>query len=157
MLHTGFLYRQRAGAILCYSAWASSCGVVASAVVAHRFKSTGLSSCAWPVALWHVEASWNRNRTHVSCIGRSILNHCTTRESSCCFYNSPQLLHYEGQKYKFSLLCSVLLPESLSCWQQSPHTAVCCTKRGVPAARFTSPVLSSSDQGDSAPRAVAWG
>ena len=37
----------------------------------------------WPTgldALWHVRSSWNRDWTHVSCIGRQILNHWTTRE-----------------------------------------------------------------------------
>ena len=32
------------------------------------------------VALWYVESSWTRDGTHVSCIGRWILNHWTTRE-----------------------------------------------------------------------------
>ena len=29
--------------------------------------------------LWHVGSSWSRDRTHVPCIGRQILNHWTTR------------------------------------------------------------------------------
>ena len=32
------------------------------------------------VAPQHVESSWTRARTHVPCIGRRILNPCTTRE-----------------------------------------------------------------------------
>ena len=32
------------------------------------------------VAPWHVGSSWTRARTHVSCIGRRILNHSATRE-----------------------------------------------------------------------------
>ena len=32
------------------------------------------------VALWHVKSSQNRDRTHVPCIGRRILNHWTTRD-----------------------------------------------------------------------------
>ena len=32
------------------------------------------------VALWHVGSSWTRDQTHVSCIGRLILNHWITRE-----------------------------------------------------------------------------
>ena len=32
------------------------------------------------VAPWHVGSCWTRARTHVLCIGRRILNHCTTRE-----------------------------------------------------------------------------
>ena len=34
-----------------------------------------------PVAPWHVGSSQTRARTHVPCIGRQILNHCTTREA----------------------------------------------------------------------------
>ena len=37
------------------------------------------------VALWHVESSWTRDWTHVPCIGRRILNHCTTRETLFLF------------------------------------------------------------------------
>ena len=32
------------------------------------------------VALWHMGSSRTRARTHVPCIGRQILYHCTTRE-----------------------------------------------------------------------------
>ena len=41
-----------------------------------------LSSCTFfvLVALWHMESSWTRNQTHVSCIDRQILNHWTTKE-----------------------------------------------------------------------------
>ena len=31
-------------------------------------------------APWHVDSSHTRDSTHVPCIGRQILNHCTTRE-----------------------------------------------------------------------------
>ena len=44
-------------------------GAQASVVAVHEL------SCPW-----HVESSWTRDRTHVPCIGRWILNHCTTRE-----------------------------------------------------------------------------
>ena len=33
------------------------------------------------VAPWHVESSQTRDRTHVPCIGRQILNHWTSREA----------------------------------------------------------------------------
>ena len=33
------------------------------------------------VAPWHVGSSQTRARTRVPCIGRQILNHCTTREA----------------------------------------------------------------------------
>ena len=37
--------------------------------------------CTGLVAPWHVGSSWTRARTCVPCIGRWILNHCTTREA----------------------------------------------------------------------------
>ena len=36
------------------------------------------------VALRHVGSSRTRDRTRVRCIGRRILNHCTTREAQDC-------------------------------------------------------------------------
>ena len=51
---------------------------VASLVVEHGlqyFWNTDL------VALWYVESSRTRDRTHVPCIGRQILIHGTTREA----------------------------------------------------------------------------
>ena len=87
-------------------AWAfSSCGergllfvsvrglliVVASLFVDHGFQArAGFSSCGeWAQQLWykglvaprHVGSSWTRDLTCVPCIGRWILNHCTTREA----------------------------------------------------------------------------
>ena len=60
----------------------SSCGTWASVVVARRLSSCGsralerrLSSCGL-VALRPVGSSWTRDRTHVPCIDRWILNHC---------------------------------------------------------------------------------
>ena len=59
----------------------SSCGtraqqlwLMGSEVQAQQLWLMGL------VAPWHVGSSRTRARTHVSCIGRQILNHCTTRE-----------------------------------------------------------------------------
>ena len=52
----------------------SSCGTQASVVVAR-----GLSSCGL-VAPWSVRSSRTSARTCIPCIGRRILNHCTTRE-----------------------------------------------------------------------------
>ena len=46
------------------------------------------------VTLRHVESSWTRDQTHVPCIGRRILIHCTTREVP--FY----LLHIFPQEEK---------------------------------------------------------
>ena len=39
-------------------------------------RASGLST--WSVALWHGGPSWTRDQTHVPCIGRWVLNHCTT-------------------------------------------------------------------------------
>ena len=38
-------------------------------------------------ALQHVGSSWIRDLTHVPCIGRQTLIHCTTREVSLLFLN----------------------------------------------------------------------
>ena len=42
----------------------------------------GLSSCGHTglAALQHVQSSWTKDNTHVPCIGRQILNQCTTRK-----------------------------------------------------------------------------
>ena len=67
-------------------------GVRASVVVARGFSSCGsralerrLSSCGTRglVAPQNVGSSRTRARTRVPCIGRQILNHCTTREVLC--------------------------------------------------------------------------
>ena len=57
----------------------SSCGTRAQ-----QLWLTGL------VAPWHVGSSQTRHRTHVPCIGRWILKHCTTREV-------PQTSFYMGK------------------------------------------------------------
>ena len=89
---------------LCFCARAfSSCGkwgplfiavrgpltVVASLVVEHRLQTRRLSEL-WLtglVAPRHVGSSQTRARTHVPCIGRQILNHCTTREALELIFN----------------------------------------------------------------------
>ena len=43
--------------------------------------------CTDLVAPRHVGSSWTRARTCVPCIGRRILNHCTTREVLITFFN----------------------------------------------------------------------
>ena len=62
---------------LLFSCGARALGAWASVVVAR-----GLSSCGalGLVALRHVGSPRTRARTRVPCIGRRILNHCTTRE-----------------------------------------------------------------------------
>ena len=58
-------------------------------------RCTGFSSCVrWAQQLWrtglvaprHVGSSPTRDRTRVPCIGRWILNHCTTREVRACTF-----------------------------------------------------------------------
>ena len=59
-----------------------TCSVVASLVAEQvGSRARGLSSCGVRVvALQHGESSWTRDWTHAPCIGRQILNLCTTRE-----------------------------------------------------------------------------
>ena len=90
---------RRAGATLCCGAWASHCGgffccgawalgMRASVVVARGLRSCNAGFRAQAQLLWHmglvapqhVGSSQTRDQTHVPCIGRQILNHCTTRE-----------------------------------------------------------------------------
>ena len=53
------------------------------------------------VALWHVGSSWIRE-THVPCIGRWILNHCSTREVLYCGFWTQNLYHLSGWIYSLS-------------------------------------------------------
>ena len=67
---------------------AQAVGAQASVVKAHGLSSCGLWTLElrlelWHtglVALWQIESSWTRDQSCVSCIGRQILIHCTTRE-----------------------------------------------------------------------------
>ena len=61
---------------------ASRCGAQAPDVQAQYLWRTGL------VAPRHVGSSQTRARTCVPCIGRQILNHCTTREALLSILNS---------------------------------------------------------------------
>ena len=57
--------------------------VMASSVAEHRLQTRRLSQL-WLTGLAaprHVGSSQTRARTRVPCIGRQILNHCTTREA----------------------------------------------------------------------------
>ena len=77
----GFLQLWQAGATLHRGARASHCrglsccGAEAPDAQAQQLWLTG------PAAPRHVGSSQTRARTHVSCIGRPILNHCATREA----------------------------------------------------------------------------
>ena len=89
------------GLCLCARAF-SSCGkwgplftvvcgpltIVASLVAEHRLQTRRLSSCGSRAELRHVGSSQTRARTRIPCIGRQILNHCTTREAPCSFFNA---------------------------------------------------------------------
>ena len=89
----GFLQLRQAGATLHRCAQASHyrglscCGAQAPDAQAQQLWLTGL------VALRHVGSSQTRARTRVPCIGRWILNHCTTREArkeEFCEFSCPQ-------------------------------------------------------------------
>ena len=68
---------------------------VASLAAEHGLQARGLQQLwlvgsrkqaqqLWPtglVAPWHMGSSQTRDRTHVPCIGRRILNHCATRKA----------------------------------------------------------------------------
>ena len=100
LLHVGFLQLWGAGATLPFGAQASHWGgfswcrvglqacmlqqlwLMGSRVQAQQLWHTGL------LAPWHVGSSRTRDRTHAPCIGRWILNHCTTRKV-------PELQFYE--------------------------------------------------------------
>ena len=99
LLCAGFLQLLRAGATLCCGAHVPHCGgfsccgaqalgTRASVVVARGFSSCGTQAQQlWftgLVAPRHVGSSRIRARTRVPCIGRQILNHCTTREVRAC-------------------------------------------------------------------------
>ena len=64
--------------------------IAASLVAEHRLQTRRLSNCGlWLtglVAPQHVGSSQTRAQTHVPCIGRQILNHCTTREALTDIY-----------------------------------------------------------------------
>ena len=125
------------GGFSCCGAWALGAG--ASVVAAHGLSScssralehVGFSSCRmWTqqlqlagsrvqaqqlwhmglVALRHVGSSQTRDRTCVPCIGRWILNHCTTREVPCSSLFLIYLFIYLF--ILFIWLCQVLVEAS---------------------------------------------
>ena len=93
LLCVGFLQLRRAG--LLFVAVGGLLTAVVSLVAEHRLQARGLqqlwhmSSRAQAQQLWHtglvaprhVGSSQTRDRAHVPCIGRQILNQCTTREA----------------------------------------------------------------------------
>ena len=68
------------GATLCNGAWASHCS--GSSCCRAQGLECGFSSCGMQASFapWHVGSSQSKDRIHVSCIGRQIPNHKTTRE-----------------------------------------------------------------------------
>ena len=85
----GFLQLQQAGATLHHDARASHyrglscCGAQAPDTQAQQLWLTG------PVAPRHVGSSQTRARTRVPCIGRQIVNHCTTGKPSTAYLLRP--------------------------------------------------------------------
>ena len=73
--------------------WAQQLWLTGSRAQAQQLWHTGL------VAPRHVGSSWTRAQTHVPCIGRRILNHCTTREAP---------------KYFLEELCYQMISKTLS-------------------------------------------
>ena len=61
--------------------------IAASLVAEHRLQTRRLSNCGSQAhLLCGVGSSQTRARTRVPCIGRQILNHCTTREAPSDFF-----------------------------------------------------------------------
>ena len=83
--------------------WAQQLWLMGSRAQAQQLWCMGL------VALWHVGSSRTRAQTCVSCLGRQILNHCTTREARLsiliqqCAHVNPKLpiltLEYIASKF----------------------------------------------------------
>ena len=59
-----------------------------------------------PVAPWHVGSSQTRARTHVPCIGRQILNHCTTREAPKRHFGVASLAPLQLELHSFIIFLS---------------------------------------------------
>ena len=97
-----FLQLRQAGATLHRGARASHycglscCGVEAPDIQAQQLWLTGL------VSPRHVGSSQTRARTRVPCIGRQILNHCTTREAQSLTFKGPSMAsNYFRHKPKY--------------------------------------------------------
>ena len=80
LLHTGFLQLRRAGATLRCGVQASHCGGFSCCGARALGTKASVVVALSLVTPWHVGSSWTRDRTHVPCIGRWIINHCATRE-----------------------------------------------------------------------------
>ena len=82
-------------------AWAHQLWLVGSRAQAQQLWHTGL------VVLRHVGSSWTRAQTCVPCIGRRILNHCTTREVLVSLFLKS---HQHRGLNQFDHMFSQLLP-----------------------------------------------
>ena len=94
--HTGFSSR---------GTWAQQLWHAGSRAQAQQLWCTGL------VAPWHVGSSQTRARIRVPCIGRRILNHCTTKEAQVSFPCSVFPTE-DGNSQKVLDLLSVVLGKS---------------------------------------------
>ena len=67
------------GGLSCCGAW--TLGYLGSVVVEHGLQGAQAQLCCMGMVVpCHVGSSWTRDRTHVPCTGRWILNHQTTKE-----------------------------------------------------------------------------
>ena len=80
-------------------------------VVAHGLQSWGsVLKVQGLVVLWNVQSSQTRNQTHVSCIGRRILIHCTTREvQELLFLTSTWMMVMIQGPHCKPLVCGIFL------------------------------------------------
>ena len=83
------------------------------------------------VAPWHVGSSQTRARTRVSCIGRRILNHCTTREVP-----PHSFLHQFSLNINSESLCLNTLPLCLTHSSSLSRSAPECHVLGQPFSGF---------------------
>ena len=100
----------------CTSLVAVACGLYSagSVVVAH-----GLSCSTGLVAPRHVRSSRIRDQTHVPCVGRRILNHCTTREVQTELFLYGKKEFFLGTDCKFLEECNT--PKILK-WAKKLYT-----------------------------------
>ena len=92
-------------------------------------RCAGFSSCStWAQQLWrmglvtprHVGSSRTRDRTCVPCIGRRILNHCTTREVPTLFLKKEKNISYHWGYFLKSFIYYRWLPTTGICQYLSP-------------------------------------
>ena len=88
------------------STWAPRLWLVGSSAQAQQLWHTGLA------APWHVGSSRTRDQTCVPCIGRQVLNHCSTREvHPFCFKSQCLLFFLTNNAFLFCFVLFFVLPE----------------------------------------------